>query len=309
MAGAAYTSFWKASRPRLTTPAAARAAYSLAARHHDRFKKAYRVMLEDVGTPELVRKVAAAVRNKSIVAVDALIPPYNPADPDSAARWSHASEQMQERYRALVAESGKSELASLKINASFTLQNPYSLPWIEKKAGNLIKAVSEQTRQNIRQLVYTSFADGVPPNVLKEMIKGHIGLLPKEAQAVQRRLASAIAEDVPKAQAASIAQRYAERLLDNRAERIARTETIAAEAQGQLDSWRTARNDGYIVDGTRREWVSSSERNGACPDCASMDGVKVPLDSLFYTPRGAIMAPPMHVQCRCTAALVPPGEE
>jgi len=306
-AAGAYVSFWKA-RPRIRTPAGPRAAYALAARHHPRFKRAYRVALDEVRTPELLSKLGAAVRNKSVLAVDYLIPPFDPTNPELAARWAQAYEQLEARYRSLLYESGKQELGRLRIDMSFRLQNPYSLAWIEQRAGNLIQAISEQARHNIRNLIYRSFADGVPPNVVKQMIKGHIGLLPKEAAAVERRLASALAEKVPQARAAALAERYAEKLLDSRAERIARTETIAAEAQGQLDSWRTARDSGYIVDGTRREWVASSEANGACPDCAAMDGAMTALDAPFQTRFGEVLAPPLHVNCRCTVVLVSPGD-
>jgi hypothetical protein len=304
----AYVSFWKAKKPRLTTPTATRAAYAIADKHHSRFKRAYRAALEEVKTPELITALSAAVRNKSLIGVDLLIPAYDLRDPEAAARWAEAHDILEARYQAILRESGKKALADIDVNMSFRLLNDGALTWANTQAGALIRDVSTQARQNIQQLIYQSFADGVAPQTTKAMVANHIGLLPREASAVERRLANAIEQGVPESRASQMAQKYADKLLGARAERITRTETITAEAQGQISAWQEASQAGFIVAGTRREWVSSSEANGSCLPCAELDGEKVDFDIPFQTRYGPKMAPPIHPSCRCTVVLVPPDE-
>lgn len=305
------------ARPRLTTDAARRAAYALASRHHPRFKKTYKIAIDQLRDARTVELLARAVRNKSILSVDAILPPFDPRNPEASARWHEVSQQFDERYKALLAASGKEEFARIGIKSAFNLRNPWSLTWIEEHTGALIKDISSQTRQSLVALVTSAFAGELDPQRLKVLIRGQIGLLPKEAQAVERRYQMSLEQGV-KPQVAKLAtERYAARLLDDRAERIARTETIAAEAEGQLDAWRSARDDGLIVEGAKRRWIASpydnaipsgSTRAGVscklCDDVAS--GGDVDLDEEFTTGIGRRMAPPLHPGCTCTVVLIPP---
>lgn len=294
--------------PRIMTPNAPRAAYALANRHHPKFKRAYRISIEDMKSPEVVSRLAVAIRNKSLIQVDAVIPAYNPRDPEAAARWADVVQTFEERYQQVLEESGKAEMARLRIPMSFNLQNPYSLPWIDRQAGRLIRDISEQTRLNIVGLIRSSFVDGLPPQQLARLIRAEIGLLPKEANAVERRFQNSLTQGVPAARAQDMVDRYSTKLLNDRAERIARTETITAEAQGQLDSWRVARDEGLIVSGTRRQWISGSADEGVCPICVSLHEVTVGMDEPWQTSRGPVMAPAAHPGCRCTVILLPPEE-
>jgi hypothetical protein len=257
------------------------------------------------------------VRNKSIIGVDATLPVFDPRNPESSARWHDVSQQFDERYKALLAASGKEEFARIGLKSAFNLRNPWSLTWIEEHTGALIKDISAQTRQNIVGLVNSTFAGGLNPQQLKTLIRGEIGLLPKEAQAVERRYQMSLSQGIKPEIARQSTERYAARLLDDRAERIARTETIAAQAEGQLDAWRSARDDGLIVEGTKRRWVASpydnaipsgSTRAGVscklCDDVAG--GGDVGLDDEFLTGIGRRMAPPLHPGCTCTVVLIPP---
>lgn len=303
-----YLSFWKAKKPGLRVRPEVRAAYAIADKHHPRFKRAYRTALEDIKTPELLTKLAEAVRNKSVFTIDALIPPFNPADPDAAARWAEAYDTLSQSYASLMRESGKKALAELKINMSLRLQNPYSDAYIQERAGALIADISSQARKNVRELISQSFVDGVTPQATKARIADVIGLTPREAQAVQRRLAQAVKEGVPNTRALDMTRTYSSKLLAARAERITRTETIAGEAQGTLASWRLAQDSGYIAAGTKREWVSGGSENGVCPWCSALDGVQVGFEEMFKTHYGPTLSPPLHARCRCTTVLVGPGE-
>jgi hypothetical protein len=278
--------------------------YTLADSFAGRFKNTYRAAISSLRTAQNIRDIARAVRNKSIIGIDAVLPIYDPRLPESAARWANAAETFEARYRALILASGKKELARLGVEASFTLQNPYTPAWIQSQAGGLIREISQQTRQNIVQLTNSSFVDGLPPQQLAGLIRNEIGLLTREAAAVERRYESALSQGIPPAQAAAARDTYAAKLLDDRAERIARTETIAAEAQGQLASWRVARDQGFIVAGTRRTWISGPEELGVCPICSALDEVSVAINEPWQSAKGPIMAPPLHPNCLPGDALI-----
>jgi len=308
-----YRSFWKAKKPppkgKLVTDKADAASYALSAKAFPKFKQAFTVSLDEVATPALLKQLAEAMRDKSLASVEAALPEYDPSSPESATRWHGAVQAFEKNYQALLKDSAKAELGRLDLDTSFSLDNPYSVPWIEKKAGAMVKAISANTRENLQALLKESFiTDTLPPNALKQRIKGIIGLTAKQAGAVSRIHANALKEKVPPKQANEIAVKAAARLRAQRAEAIARTETIAAEAQGQLDAWRVAEDTGLILPGTKREWVASSMEKGACKWCAGLDGVQVAFDQPFKTHYGDILAPPAHVNCRCTVVLVGVGE-
>ena len=77
----------------------------------------------------------------------------------------------------------------------------------------------------------------------------------------------------------------------NRAELIARTETIAAHAEGQLDSFERL---GVEEVGVEAEWQTAGD-DLVCPLCAPLEGVVMPVKEA----RGLI---PRHPRCRCSWA-------
>lgn len=86
---------------------------------------------------------------------------------------------------------------------------------------------------------------------------------------------------------------------EDRADLIARTETIKANAQGSLEGYRAARDAGVKV---KKAWNPDA---GACPICQENgDAGAIDLDEDF--PSGDD-APPAHPNCECD--LVPEVEE
>lgn len=73
-----------------------------------------------------------------------------------------------------------------------------------------------------------------------------------------------------------------------RAERIARTETIHAHAEGQLDSFEAL---GVEEVGIEAEWQTAGD-NRVCPRCSSLSGVVLTVKEA----RGRL---PLHPNCRC----------
>ena len=78
-------------------------------------------------------------------------------------------------------------------------------------------------------------------------------------------------------------------LTEKRALVIARTETIAAHAEGQLDAFE---NLGVDELGVKAEWVTAGD-DRVCPECHDMEGKVFDVEEA----RGLI---PLHPNCRCT---------
>jgi hypothetical protein len=193
---------------------------------------------------------------------------------------------------------------------SFDITNPEAVTWIRAHAAELVADVTDETRMAIRALVQRSFQEGIAPRKLARMIREHIGLTRVHSNALfnyQNSLEEAITEGSQAAfdRAPKLFQRYHDRLLRYRANNIARTETITASAEGQKQLWSQMEGQGFLDkdDGYKAWLVTRDER--LCPICApipTMNG-PIPRKDAFKTPRGDMMGPPAHPQCRCSWRL------
>jgi hypothetical protein len=156
--------------------------------------------------------------------------------------------------------------------------NRFSLRWIQEHAGALIAQVGEQQQQNVRNIVFRGFAQGARGPAILKQIESEVGLLEREQNAVERRFQSNLAQGVQRQAAERDRERYAGQLLRKRAQRIARTETIEAQAQGRNDAWQLAAEEGLIPPSHTREWVAATESDRTCPICFELDGQRADLN-------------------------------
>lgn len=194
--------------------------------------------------------------------------------------------------------------AVLSESLSFTMTNPRAVAWASRHGSALIAQISDATRTGVQSLIADGIATGRPAAETARAIAKMVGLTERQAAALAKYRATLIAEG----QAGDLLDRrvlrYSEQLLNQRARIIARTETIAASSQGQLELWRQAAADGLINPATtKRRWVAT-EDDRECPICADLDGTTVPFYDPFRTSAGVeLMAPPVHPGCRCSEAL------
>jgi hypothetical protein len=217
------------------------------------------------------------------------------------------------------------------VGFSFQLTNQEAVRWAETHAANLVVGVSEETRAAIRLILVRLYQDPtMGPDRAAREIRAIIGLTRRQAIAVdnlrrmleQRRDLATIARDATSAlspqrrafwaeqqikTAAVIdanVSRYADRLLRQRSETIARTESMTASNRGQQLLWEQARTVGLVdTETVQRELVVTPDVR-LCEICAPMQGVRVKLDQPFTLESGeTFMIPPFHVKCRCTVIL------
>jgi len=170
----------------------------------------------------------------------------------------------------------------------------------EKMAGKMITQISKETEANIRNLISTALAQGIPPYDAARAIVPLIGLTPQQGQAALKFREKLIDNGLPLTKVNEQVDRYADKLLNRRAEQIARTEIMDALNNGQNESWQQAQEQGFLSENATKEWIVTPD-DALCPECEPMDGRTVPINEDF--PNGD---PPLHPSCRCTIAIGTP---
>lgn len=178
---------------------------------------------------------------------------------------------------------------------------PHSDAFIREKAAALVTRVTEDQRDAIRQTLITRFNNERRPESLVRDLKNVVGLDSRRAQALNNFENKLRESEAKPSIVNSQVARYRERLLQDRAETISRTESTDIEAEARHEAWDIARDAGDIPDTSEVEWVSSGD---PCPFCEEMDGQRVDLGESFQSPQyGEVDHPPLHPRCRCLTLL------
>lgn len=204
----------------------------------------------------------------------------------------------------------------------FDITNERAIVWARDRSSTLIRSINDQQRAAIRQLLTRSTQAELAPASVARELRGTIGLLPKQeaAAANYRAELEALAGRDDRATLAlrtgrvsnrgltadkidAKVERYRQRLLTERADSIARTETIAAVNQGQLEAWQQARDRGILPPDMWKTWIVTPD-DRLCPYCRDMEDQTVPIDQPFVSSLGSVMVPPLHPRCRCSPGLV-----
>lgn len=86
---------------------------------------------------------------------------------------------------------------------------------------------------------------------------------------------------------------------EDRAEVIARTESMRVAHEGQRMLWEQAIEDGLLPEDARRTWITTPD-DRLCPICEALDGKEAEFDGEYDDD---IELPPAHPNCRCTEGL------
>lgn len=226
-----------------------------------------------------------------------------------------------------MSDIGPGEAARLALR--FDVSSPWVVRWAQTHAAQLVTSISEQSRLAIRTIITNAALNGGAPAVVARDIQQAIGLTERDARALasyragleqaivdgtkgellRNRWALSTARGTIRAERIDpLVDRYAERLLQNRAMVIARTETLAAANQGQLGLWQQMAHQGMLDPGrTQRKWVTARD-DRVCPICRPLNGQTIGFSGVFSTVhRNSLLTsetPPIHPSCRCTTVLV-----
>lgn len=218
-------------------------------------------------------------------------------------------------YAELLTLSGNLAAQQLNVALRFDVTSPQVLRAARELTAFLIRDVTQETKAAVRRIIHDSIRDGIAPRESARLIRQIIGLTSRQATAVGRYQKGLLDGGVDFMSAEQKAGRYAQRLLRDRAENIARTETMRAANRGQQILWTDMQNQGLLPAEFEQKWLTTPD-DRLCPRCAPMNGRTVQLGYLFReTERGVlpstrkpvagatVLSPPLHPRCRCTLVM------
>lgn len=260
----------------------------------------------------MVRRYAKVLRRDITIGdIERAVRTGDPSGVLDRMAWTEAngimSGEAKPLLQAAIERAGRLEMDHLKLHHSLGIDNPYVYQWIENHTAELVTQITPQTQKAIQTVISDAFRLGDAPRKAAMPIRDLVGLTERDAKAVMNYWRTVAMDGNRSAQLANdMADTYARKLLQARAESISRTETINASARGAQYSWKEAGNQGLLLSGSMQEWIAAKDSPRTCEICLNLDGQRVPLGQPFYSSvNGAYYdGPTAHTRCRCGVALV-----
>jgi SPP1 gp7 family putative phage head morphogenesis protein len=270
----------------------------------DIYSKALSSMPKDLDNEKVIRAVRQAIESRS------------PNAGAVAFEWgdfvSSLDGTVPKLAQQLAASANISAAAlpkNIRFDSSFTAQDPRAIAWAQQRAGARILGITQETQKAVAETIARSLSTQINREEVINNITQIVGLDSRQAKALgnfyEKNLLKLIEQGEVYEKAVRIvtklSKEYRERLLIQRATRIARTETIAAANAGRMLSWAEADQLGLLPAGSEKRWKTAADER-TCPVCGPLNNVTVDWEGVFST--GDVM-PPNHPNCRCTAVIVP----
>lgn len=258
------------------------------------FLEAFRSTKDDV----TLTAIETAVVTGSVAAFNELIP------------WESlvqsTAKDLQVIYREGIERAASNTVKHLPplgrgVNVTFDVLDPRVVEFTRDRSAQLVTEVTTGTREALRSSLTRSIERGENPRRAARALRDTVGLTERQARAADNFLARQLQDgNTTVGQAERRAARYRARLLKQRTENIARTESIRAVNSGQQQLWNQLEREGTIEPGEmEREWIVTPD-DRLCDECEPLDGARAPLNGSFP---GADL-PPLHPSCRCAVQLV-----
>lgn len=188
------------------------------------------------------------------------------------------------------------------VTVALSQTNTAAVEWARSHSADLVKAISDTSRQAVRGIIVNSFEEGITARNAARLIRDQVGLLPQHARAVEKYRMELLKKGFSAAEAERKAGRYAQKLIRYRAGNIARTESIRATSRGQRFLWDQAVQDGELVASEwERVWITSPTEN-TCEICIGLNGTRAPLQGGTF-PGGYEEPPDPHPSCQCAHGI------
>lgn len=259
--------------------------------------------IADTLSPGLRRAFLDAVRDiRSTLDVGRLVELLESGDAGQLGMFWHAVEAelaaaVRPNVRTGVVASAQE--TGRPMGMRFDLTNRHAVQVIDQQVATMVREVTDESQRAIRTTLQRGFVGGRTVPEMARDIRNHVGLTTRDALAVANYRTAQVEAGVPPTTLAGRVERLASRLLNARAERIARTETIRAATLGQQVAWQEGRATGVIPSDAKQVWIVT-EDDTTCPVCLELEGQEVSLGGSF----GLVSGPPAHPSCRCALGLV-----
>ena len=199
--------------------------------------------------------------------------------------------------------------SKIKYETSFNLTDPRAIGWAQVRAGSTIRQVNEYSRQAVSKIIADGLRSKLDPDQVQAAIKRVVGLDSRQATALENFYKKTIEDGTLKGlsyqnavdRAETLGQRYRDKLWNQRAERIARTELAEAANQGRFMSWMEADAQGLVPPNSKKRWMIAADER-TCEICSGLNGQIVNWQDNFSIDK---LMPTAHPNCRCTAVLIP----
>lgn len=202
------------------------------------------------------------------------------------------------------AREGAQELRRNQVSIRFDYMDPHSAQYARAESSRLITQINESQREAVRNLIESSVASGRTIQETARDISHVVGLRDDQVRALQNyRERVTVRGKLTIDQIEKKVRRYADALVRQRGELIARTEVLAAANAGQLESWKEAKRQGLLDNTYGKKWVTTPDEL-LCDACEAMDEQTVGFNEVFDNGEGGTAQfPPLHPQCRCSMVL------
>lgn len=159
-----------------------------------------------------------------------------------------------------------------KIDFVFDHTNPNVLDYIREHTAETIEDISTATRNKVKEIIARAFEE---QHDLKDYAD---------------ELTAALGDA-------------------DRADLVARTESMTAANEGQAEAWDQAVEAGLLNGDEKKTWIVADDQ-ALCPICEGLADQTVAMDANFESPDSGEQfdGPPAHPRCRCTVGLVAGGE-
>lgn len=185
---------------------------------------------------------------------------------------------------------------------TFDSTTPRAIRIVQSRAANLVRDISMESRAALRLELEKALEEGLGADATAKNIINNIGLTKRQATALGNFRRNLIEAGASSGRIERDTNRYAKRLLEFRAERIARTELMAAANEGHLEMMKQGQEQGIIPGNAQKVWIVTPD-DRLCPWCAPMEGQTRPLNANFVSGLGNVMSPPLHPMCRCVMGI------
>lgn len=171
--------------------------------------------------------------------------------------------------------------------------------WAKQKGSELVTAITNETREAIRETVARAFDSGRTRDMSARELRSFVGLNRVQASSLDKYAESLSGEKPVRRQA--LIERRQKKMLQARGNAISRTESQNAGCAGQRELWLEAKPE--LEDDFEREWVTLQRPNRQPCFCPELDGMRAPIDQPYPDERAG-NGPTAHTHCECQERIV-----
>jgi hypothetical protein len=226
--------------------------------------------------------------------------------------WDASAEMINstaETFGQVIQENIGKGFPSISFRGRFDFTDPRTIEWAKNQSAQLVTAVTDTTRNIIRETIAESFTQSVTVRDTARKLRNHIGLNQRQVASYEKfinNLDEQIrAGKITISQSRIMIDRQYKKMIKYRSEMIARQEILMAENHGRYLGFQQSIEQGWAHPKSMKRWSTSTDER-TCDICMPMNGKSVQWDQSY--PNG-VFNPPAHIMCRCSISLLEPDSK